>query len=1377
MVRRFVLPLLLLALLAPAALHGTAPVLCGVVESAPGRPLPGARIELLPILSNYELNHRRLAGLDVEAVAETVTGGDGRFRLPAPGPGLWRLRLSAAGFVPLTYGPVAAGGPLELPGVVLFPAATATIEVRRESGAAIFGAWVHATTSAAGPVRPLDAVAVAHGWRVASRFGTTGEDGRLVVPRRAGEWLDLVLAAPWSDRLREVRAVEGLRYSLEPSVPARHPMEVTDAGGVPQAGVLVCLGEVARPVGLTDADGRFVLAGDFSSPVRLLLLAADGRTLRARLDPQGGPASDAPARFELPPAATVTGRVVDAPRQRPVAGAVVWISHDPGRFVVSDERGAWSLPAGGRSWVQAEAGGYLPRAVDVVPNGPPVDVPLEPATFASGRVVDPAGRALGGVRVEAAVSWSPPYPRAFRLDRVHSRATSAADGRFELVRLWPAASYQVTASRPGRITETVELDAVTAGREAPRGAAARTLEIVLQPRRAAFGIVLDDAERPLAGVEVRLSAASKARRGAAGRHRPAASPEDAARDPFSALSDETGRFELAELPGPVITLEATKRGFAPLVVPGLRIGDGDGDVDGGDDSGVDLGTLVLVPGASVEVRVTDAEGVGLDGVAAWTAPGFGPSLRQAVTRLGAPEARSDAGGELVLESLVPGVETAILLHREGYLPGLLEGVDVPGERPLTVALRRAAACGGRVVDEEDRPVALAEVSLRPRQPPPGTVDAVELEGEDELHAHSDEDGRFEFAVVTPGEYDVDAFARGYQPAELRGLEVFEGVETEELRFVLRRGATLQGRTLDRDGEPLAGVQVMVDRPSSFSDAEGRYRVDGIPPGPWEVVGRHLRLEPVVRKIEIVPGTNTLDLIFAGGSEVSGRVADGYGEGVPGVELTLLGGRRLREHFTRSAADGGFRLPDLADGVYSLRAAKPGYATVETAEAVRVGGAPVSDLEVTLEPEGVIRGRILGLDLAGLERLDVGASRTGASSVSGSLDYEGSYEIRGLGPGDYVVRAAMRGGSRAAEARVSLSGGREVYRDLEFGGGLTLSGRVLWNGEPLSRTTVAVTGQDVMVRRQVESDHDGAFRIEDLEAGRYRLDASNRREMLAHNQDLELYADHDLTVEITTVRVSGGVTAAPGDTPLADALVLLQRQMGPEPAREGSLFTVGTDAEGGFRFSRLISGRYQVTVKKDGFSPFEETLEVAGDVLGLRYSLEPAAGLALSARLASGRRPPYVHLAVFDAAGRPLVVESRKLDGAGEAFFPTVPAGEWELLVGAPGGAPARARVSVPGEPAEVVLADAGRLQVRVPGLVESNLHARLRLAGPNALAFRSFDRDTGKVRDTWELLNGTATVYGVPAGEWNVQVVAANGATWQGVVVSTAAPLTEVEMQ
>jgi len=274
------------------------------------------------------------------------------------------------------------------------------------------------------------------------------------------------------------------------------------------------------------------------------------------------------------------------------------------------------------------------------------------------------------------------------------------------------------------------------------------------------------------------------------------------------------------------------------------------------------------------------------------------------------------------------------------------------------------------------------------------------------------------------------------------------------------------------------------------------------------------------------------------------------------------------------------------------------------------------------------------------------------------------------------------------------------------------------------------------------------------------------------------------VALRRAAICGGRVVDEEGRPVALAEVSL-RPHEPPPGTVGTVELAGedeqhthSDEDGRFEFATVTPGEYEVDAFARGYQPAEpqDLLEVAGDAEGLRYSLAPAAGLALAVRLASGRRPPYVHLAVFDAAGWPLVVESRKSDDAGKAFFPTVPAGEWELLVGAPGGAPARAQVSGPVEPAEVVLSDAGRLQVRLPGLVESNVQARLRLTGPDALAFRSFD-DTGRIRDTWELRNGTATVEGVPAGEWNVQVVAADGASWQGVVVATGAPVTEVEMQ
>src|SRR5262245_58166820 len=124
---------LLLALAAGApAPPAAAPVpIRGLVRGADGRPVPGARIELLPALSNYEGAVTLLAGRESpEPVAVAEADGSGRFSLTAPRPGVWRLAVRAPGFVPMQYFPLAAANAVELPPVALRRDAESAVEVR-----------------------------------------------------------------------------------------------------------------------------------------------------------------------------------------------------------------------------------------------------------------------------------------------------------------------------------------------------------------------------------------------------------------------------------------------------------------------------------------------------------------------------------------------------------------------------------------------------------------------------------------------------------------------------------------------------------------------------------------------------------------------------------------------------------------------------------------------------------------------------------------------------------------------------------------------------------------------------------------------------------------------------------------------------------------------------------------------------------------------------------------------------------------------------------------------------------------------------------------------------------------------------------------------
>ncbi|MCP4657535.1 MAG: hypothetical protein GY856_19185, partial [bacterium] len=200
---------------------------------------------------------------------------------------------------------------------------------------------------------------------------------------------------------------------------------------------------------------------------------------------------------------------------------------------------------------------------------------------------------------------------------------------------------------------------------------------------------------------------------------------------------------------------------------------------------------------------------------------------------------------------------------------------------------------------------------------------------------------------------------------------------------------------------------------------------------------------------------------------------------------------------------------------------------------------------------------------------------------------------------------------------------------------------------------------VAVSRPDVTDHQGAFRSQDLRPGRYRLVVSNHPEQLLHNEDLELVGDRELLIEIATAQVSGSVISATSSRSLADALIYMQQLLG-DGSQPGSLITVATDPEGAFAFGRLSAGRYRLTVRKDGYAPFEQILDVeAGAVVdALELLLSPTQGLDIIIRLASGRSPSPATVSVLDPSGRLVLTETRNVGPDGYVRFATVPPGTW-----------------------------------------------------------------------------------------------------------------------
>ncbi|HEX2252632.1 MAG TPA: carboxypeptidase regulatory-like domain-containing protein, partial [Thermoanaerobaculia bacterium] len=942
------------------------------------------------------------------------------------------------------------------------------------------------------------------------------------------------------------------------------------------------------------------------------------------------------------------------------------------------------------------------------------------------------GGPLPGAAVGAAMAAGPGQP-----GRVLARTVSGAAGRFVLTGLSPGTALEITASHPGHLAASLRTTAPAVG------SAAAPLRLVLPPGRAAVGRVLDTAERPVAAAEV-----------AAWPSVPAA-----ARGPMApivrAVSDEAGRFEISGLPATRVDLEARAPGFAPLVVRGVEV-----PSDGAQP--VDLGTLVLEPGAVLAGRVTGRGGAPLPGAEVRMMLGDDrpPAVVAAALAAEPPRAVTDRAGRFRLPDLPSGRRVHLLVTAAGHLPVELPGVPVPPSVPVEVELEAAARLAGRLEEADGQPVAGGAVLLRSAHPPRGTSGA--WQPRPVAEAVSDGEGHFRFEDVAAGSAVLEVTAPGYVRPEPVPVEIAAGPHDEEpseLVVVLTPGARVEGTVRDEGGEPVAEVPVRVGRVRDTTDAEGRFRLDGVEPGRRMLVAAHLEYDRLVREVEVEPAGSRFDLVLTGGWPVSGRVVDQDGAPVPGAEVRLTGdpaGGEMRLYRATSDGEGEFRFPRVVDGRYALTAAAAGFAAERRTEGPRVSGAPVEELEIVLAPGTEVEGRLLGLEFDAVATAAVSAEGEGGERI-GTVNHEGRFRVTDLGPGVWRLRARAPGG-RQAEARLVVEPGvRRLHRDLRFEG-FALAGQVTHGGEPVAGASVSALGRDTGTERSEATDWEGRFVLENLPPGHYLLSVASPRDGLLDNRELDLAADREIAVDIAARRFAGRVVSSAGGRPVRDALVRLQRELGAR-GEAGSLITVATDTRGGFEVQRVSDGSYLLAVEADGYVPHERRLEIAAGGEAVEVVLEPADILeVVLGGAAAGAR--VVRLAVLGASGTVVSQGAYPVEDDGRVRLRRLPAGAWRLLISTPASAVTVVAARAPGPPVEVAPPSAAHLDVRVPALLDTNTSGELTLAAPDGSSMLGQD-PSGAPRDRWPLPGGAGVVDNLPPGTWMLRVTAPDGRIWE----------------
>jgi protocatechuate 3,4-dioxygenase beta subunit len=176
------------------------------------------------------------------------------------------------------------------------------------------------------------------------------------------------------------------------------------------------------------------------------------------------------------------------------------------------------------------------------------------------------------------------------------------------------------------------------------------------------------------------------------------------------------------------------------------------------------------------------------------------------------------------------------------------------QTPARQASAPTARLAGRVtVEGTNAPLADARVVLMPapRQMPQRPMFPIGPPPQ----AITDQDGRFAFARLRPGEYRISAQRTGYAPLDDpdqgRTIELADGQAVDDLQIRMQKGAVIAGRILGPSGEPQADVHVMALRriegprmparliPAPMQGMQqtndlGEFRLAGLPPGEYFV---------------------------------------------------------------------------------------------------------------------------------------------------------------------------------------------------------------------------------------------------------------------------------------------------------------------------------------------------------------------------------------------------------------------------------------------------------------------------------------------------------------------------------------------------------------
>lgn len=767
---------------------------------------------------------------------------------------------------------------------------------------------------------------------------------------------------------------------------------------------------------------------------------------------------------------------------------------------------------------------------------------------------------------------------------------------------------------------------------------------------------------------------------------------------------------------------------------------------------------------------------------------FPPMSRRMMRTLSASSevdasAITDAKGNFSV-TLKPGSYEVATIH-PAYSSATATILAAAGQKlTKTISASQLGQISGTVVDDENRPVAAANVTAAQSSRRGGGGGAAYFinRGGGDSNIFSGTDGRFTVRTSMQGELEVNALKKGLPRGSSSAFKLASGERKSGITVTISRGVALTGRVLGPDGKPLSGVAVTASEAERAGSPRGGAMVrrmvasmaamrdsdpvmtasDGtfslrVKPASYDLHFSREGFAPkLVKADDVSASTKPIVVTLEAGVEISGRVVRG-GTGLEGVMVATFSadGRAM----ATTASDGSFVLADLVPGSYMVTAFK----SDDFVQQMRTVSAPAKGVVIEVPAGGRITGHVVDKSNhepvtafeagIGFSRNAGGFAIAGPPMMKNFTSDDGSFTLENVpaGPAQLIVSAP--GYVAAHQSNISVEEGKTVADvQVELDTGVRLTGRVTGpDGAPVNGVTVRPAGGGGMRipgmpgETVTMTDASGEYTLDSLESGDSKTFAFGAPGLLPSEKTVNL-AGREVRLD---VQLSGGLTISgqvvtDAGAPVPDAEVSAFSAAVGATGKQGQ-----TDASGAFTFDAMAPGRYTFRASKEGFAQ------------GQLPDFSVAAGTSPRIVLKSGGILTGHVSGVADADLSKVTVTARSSNGATGA---TLDSGGNYRIEGAPVGT-LRVSAMLQRGFTDVQTTDVKSIELEAGGSAHLDLQftantvIRGRVTRNGAAAANStvqfFPKDgtvqtrAGSPTDQ----NGNYTVSGLSDGEYNVSVV------------------------